>query len=95
MADPTQRLADFLSEAQEVVDLLGRDLLRLEGHGEPDPDLLNAIFRGAHTLKGLASMFAVERMARLSMLVGLGAGVYFATLWTLGFRLGDFKRRAA
>ena len=37
----------------------------------------------------------VERMARLSMLVGLGAGVYFATLWALGFRLGDFKRRAA
>ena len=36
-----------------------------------------------------------ERMARLSMLVGLGAGVYFATLWTLGFRLKDFKQRAA
>jgi len=36
-----------------------------------------------------------ERMARLFMLVALGAGVYFATLWALGFRLGDFKRRAA
>ena len=36
-----------------------------------------------------------ERLIRLSALVGLGGGVYFATLWLLGFRLGDFKRRAA
>ena len=37
----------------------------------------------------------IERVARLTALVGLGAGVYFATLWILGFRLKDFKRRAA
>src|SRR5512133_2559592 len=66
MADRSQRLQDFLSEAQESVDLLGRDLLRLDGVGEPDPDLLNAVFRAAHTLKGLASMFGIERMARLA-----------------------------
>jgi two-component system chemotaxis sensor kinase CheA len=66
MADQSQRLADFLSEAQESVDSLGKDLLRLDGQTEPDPDLLNAVFRGAHTLKGLASMFGVERMARLA-----------------------------
>ncbi len=36
-----------------------------------------------------------ERLIRLSALVGLGAIVYFATLWAFGFRLGDFKRRAA
>jgi two-component system chemotaxis sensor kinase CheA len=66
MADQSQRLADFLSEAQEAVDLLGKDLLRLDGVTEPEPDLLNAIFRAAHTLKGLASMFGVERMARLA-----------------------------
>ena len=28
-------------------------------------------------------------------LVPLGAGSYFATLWLLGFRLRDFKHRAA
>ncbi|HSN14896.1 MAG TPA: chemotaxis protein CheA [Anaeromyxobacteraceae bacterium] len=66
MADQSQRLADFLSEAQESVDSLGKDLLRLDGQAEPDPDLLNAVFRAAHTLKGLASMFGVERMARLA-----------------------------
>jgi putative peptidoglycan lipid II flippase len=35
-----------------------------------------------------------ERLPRLSLLVGGGAGVYFATLWAVGFRLGDFRRRA-
>jgi putative peptidoglycan lipid II flippase len=36
-----------------------------------------------------------ERVLRLAGLVCLGGGAYFATLWILGFRLGDFKRRAA
>jgi len=38
---------------------------------------------------------ALERAARLAALVLFGAGVYFATLWILGFRLRDFRRRAA
>jgi putative peptidoglycan lipid II flippase len=37
----------------------------------------------------------LERLLRLSVVVGLGATVYFATLWATGFRLRDFKRRAA
>ncbi len=36
-----------------------------------------------------------ERIIHLAWLVPLGAFAYFATLWALGFRLGDFKRRAA
>jgi putative peptidoglycan lipid II flippase len=36
-----------------------------------------------------------ERLTRLSALVVVGAATYFATLWLLGFRLRDFKRRAA
>jgi len=35
------------------------------------------------------------RAMRLGWLVVLGAGVYFASLWLLGFRLRDFSRRAA
>lgn len=38
---------------------------------------------------------AMEKFLRLSGLVVAGAGVYFAALWGLGFRLNDFKRRAA
>jgi putative peptidoglycan lipid II flippase len=35
------------------------------------------------------------RAAKLSLLIGTGAGAYFATLYALGFRLQDFNRRAA
>lgn len=35
------------------------------------------------------------RTIHLSWLVPLGAATYFSTLWILGFRLRDFKRRAA
>lgn len=35
------------------------------------------------------------RLLRLSFIVIFGAGIYFATLWLIGFRLKDFRRRAA
>ena len=62
-------ISEFVSEAQEIIDALGREMLHLESarHGEEaDPQVLNAVFRGAHTLKGLASLAGVERMARLA-----------------------------
>ena len=37
----------------------------------------------------------IARIIHLAWLVPLGASVYFATLWLLGFRLRDFKRQAA
>jgi two-component system, chemotaxis family, sensor kinase CheA len=67
---PSQKaLSDFVSEAQENIEALDRDLLRLEDtrHGqEADPDTLNAVFRAAHSLKGLSAMFGVERMTKLA-----------------------------
>jgi putative peptidoglycan lipid II flippase len=36
-----------------------------------------------------------QRLLRLSLVVGLGAAAYFATLWVAGFRMRDFKRSAA
>src|SRR5690349_19733822 len=71
MADrpSAKALSEFISEAQETIEALDRDLLRLEDtrHGqEADPDTLNAVFRAAHSLKGLAAMFGVERMTRLA-----------------------------
>ncbi|MDS4013992.1 MAG: murein biosynthesis integral membrane protein MurJ [Candidatus Accumulibacter sp.] len=36
-----------------------------------------------------------QRLLRLSLVVSFGATVYFATLWVAGFRLSDFRRRAA
>ncbi len=68
MIDRTQKaLSEFVSEAQETIDALAKGMMRLEEAGpDPEPDLLNAVFRSAHSLKGLASMFGVERLARLA-----------------------------
>ncbi len=71
MADhPSQKaLAEFISEAQETIEALDEDLVRLEDtrqDEEADPDTLNAVFRAAHSLKGLSAMFGVERMTRLA-----------------------------
>jgi putative peptidoglycan lipid II flippase len=33
------------------------------------------------------------RVARLALLVVLGAGVYLGSLWLLGFRLRDFAKK--
>lgn len=60
---------EFLSEAQEIVEGLGRDLLAIdEGlrSGRVDPSLINDVFRAVHTLKGLAGLFGANRMASLS-----------------------------
>jgi two-component system chemotaxis sensor kinase CheA len=60
---------EFLSEAQEIVETLSRDLLLLEQgqkEGRSDPDLLNDIFRAVHTLKGLAGMFGMLSLSNLA-----------------------------
>jgi two-component system, chemotaxis family, sensor kinase CheA len=60
---------EFFSEAQELVDGLGRDLLLLDQGlraGRIDPEFINDVFRGVHTLKGLSGLFGATRMAGLS-----------------------------
>lgn len=60
---------EFFSEAQEIIEGLGRDLLALDEGlraNKIDPDLINDIFRAVHTLKGLAGLFGANRMATLS-----------------------------
>jgi two-component system chemotaxis sensor kinase CheA len=60
---------EFLAEAEEIVDQLGSelaDLADMADSGELNPDLLNSIFRGAHSLKGLAGMFGFSGIAELS-----------------------------
>jgi two-component system chemotaxis sensor kinase CheA len=61
---------EFFSEAQELVDGLGRDLLALDElvkrGGSADPELINDVFRAVHTLKGLAGLFGAAKMTGLS-----------------------------
>ncbi len=65
----TKAVQDFLAEAEEIVELLGSELADLSDmseSGELNPDVLNSIFRGAHSLKGLAGMFSFSDVAELA-----------------------------
>src|SRR5688500_7356800 len=70
MADAGDRAREeFFSEAQEIIEGLGRDLLAVDEaqrSGRVDPDLVNDLFRAVHTLKGLAGLFGATRMSTLS-----------------------------
>jgi two-component system chemotaxis sensor kinase CheA len=60
---------DFLAEAEEIIDQLSLDLVGLSDcadSGDCNPELVNSIFRGAHSLKGLAGMFGFPDIAELS-----------------------------
>jgi two-component system chemotaxis sensor kinase CheA len=55
----------FLSEADEHLQQLEQGLLTLERRG-PDPELVGALFRSAHTLKGSAGALGFGRIAQLT-----------------------------
>ncbi|WP_114239956.1 chemotaxis protein CheA [Dyella sp. C9] len=55
---------DFLVEAGELVQRLGDQLIGLEASPR-DADLLNAVFRAFHTVKGGAGFLAIEPMVQL------------------------------
>ncbi|MCL1123861.1 chemotaxis protein CheA [Shewanella surugensis] len=54
-------LQDFLIEAGEIIELLQEQLVALENNPD-DTDLLNAIFRGFHTVKGGAGFLSLGPM---------------------------------
>jgi len=56
--------ADFILEAQEILDRLGEQLVTLE-QAPQDGDQLNAVFRGFHTLKGGAGFLGINAMVEL------------------------------
>ncbi|MBW2446960.1 MAG: chemotaxis protein CheA [Deltaproteobacteria bacterium] len=61
---------EFVSEAEELLERMQSNLADLEDQGEDgsevDPELVNGLFRAAHSLKGLAGMFGHEAIATLS-----------------------------
>jgi len=54
-------LQDFLVEAGEILEQLNEQLVELEQNPQ-DFDLLNAVFRGFHTIKGGAGFLALDSM---------------------------------
>ena len=54
-------LQDFLIEAGEILEQLNEQLVDLEQRPD-DYDLLNAVFRGFHTIKGGAGFLNIEAL---------------------------------
>jgi two-component system chemotaxis sensor kinase CheA len=67
-------LTDFLDESGQLLDRLDEDLLKLDemvasleaDAGSADGELLNTIFRSAHSLKGLSAMLGLTNINQLT-----------------------------
>lgn len=65
-AGSDKALKFFRIEAHELVTALSRDLLRLERQGGEGPELLQACFRYAHTLKGAARVVGQAKIGEIA-----------------------------
>ncbi len=68
-------LADFLDESQRLLELLNDNLLQLDElvqqhetlhRDDCDPDLINEMFRAAHSIKGLSAMLGLSEINTLT-----------------------------
>jgi len=65
----TDRFKEFLAEAEDILNTMGNGLSSLGRclkAGAMDHAVLNAVFRSAHTLKGMCGLFDFKEMASLS-----------------------------
>lgn len=62
-------LKEFVAEAEEIVEGLTQNLLLIEATEDKTtvrPDVLNAIFRAAHSLKGMSGMVGMKKVEGVS-----------------------------
>lgn len=61
-------LKAVIAEAEEIIDGINQNLLTMEASDRSNvkPDLLNSVFRGAHTLKGISGMAGLKKVSELS-----------------------------
>jgi two-component system chemotaxis sensor kinase CheA len=60
---------EFLSEAQEIVESLSRDLGAMDTQrqgGARDPEVVNSAFRAVHSLKGISGLFGLTAMSHMA-----------------------------
>ena len=51
---------DFVEEAEEIIEKISAQVMEL--NDEANPDTLNSVFRGVHTLKGLSGLFGLKNL---------------------------------
>jgi two-component system chemotaxis sensor kinase CheA len=62
-------LKDFVAEAEEILDGLDQGLLQIdsaEDKAQVKPEVINTLFRGAHTLKGISGVAGLDKISKLS-----------------------------
>ena len=66
----TKAYREFVSEAEEILERMRDDLADLADRrakgADADPELVNRLFRSAHSLKGLSGMFGLDGVSELS-----------------------------
>ncbi len=64
---------EFVSEAEEILERMREDYLDLDDQraagGDVDPDLINRLFRSAHSLKALAGACLGSSRSRASLII--------------------------
>ncbi|MDH5567729.1 MAG: chemotaxis protein CheA [Myxococcales bacterium] len=67
---PSKSDREFVSEAEEILEVMRSDIADLgdqrDRGGEIDPDLVNRLFRSAHSLKALAGLFRFDPIQDLA-----------------------------
>ena len=63
-----QALQTFIAEARELLEDMENSLLRLESDPE-DAEIIGAIFRAAHTIKGSAGLFGLDQVVGFTHIV--------------------------
>ncbi|MBI5875745.1 MAG: Hpt domain-containing protein, partial [Deltaproteobacteria bacterium] len=69
MTEHKMDINEFLAEVEDIIAELTSNLVKLgQGidAGRVEPDILNSIFRSAHTLKGISGMFGFAEMATIT-----------------------------
>ena len=65
--DLSEAFAAFLVEGRELLQALEQGFLQLEqGHDRNDPELINGLFRAAHTIKGSAGIVGIPSLGRFT-----------------------------
>jgi two-component system chemotaxis sensor kinase CheA len=62
---PDEYLQSFVVECNELLEQMEEALLIVEQAAE-DPEIINAIFRAAHTIKGSAGMFGIDHIVQFT-----------------------------
>lgn len=65
----SESLKDFVVEAEEILNGLDQCLLKIDtmpDKSQVKPDVVNALFRGAHTLKGISGIAGLDKISKLS-----------------------------